>query len=455
MSANAAPPFVLDASCRVLDDGTCLLGGSPLRLFRLGPAGARVLDALQRGGALPDGHEPLTERLLDAGALHPTPPVGTGPPIGDVTVVIPALAVAPGRLARLVEGCRGVGAVIVVDDASPVPIEPVPGARVHRLTTNAGPGGARNTGLALVDTPLVAFVDADTTPPPGWLDALLPHFADERVALVAPRVRSTGGSGTLARYEQWRSPLDLGGAPARVRAGTRVSYVPAAALVGRVAALREVGDFDGELRFGEDVDLVWRVDEAGWRVRYEPAAEVAHTARPDVRSWIAQRAGYGSSAAPLARRHPGSVAPARLNRWSAIAWVLATVRPPAGLAVAAVTTGMLARKLDAVAHPWRVACRLAGLGHLHAGRILASALTRAWWPGALLAAAFSKRARRVVTIAMVLPPAVAWYRDRPALDPLRAVALHIADDLAYGAGLWRGMGHERSLAAIRPVLSSD
>ena len=50
---------------------------------------------------------------------------------------------------------------------------------------------------------------------------------------------------------------------------------------------------------------------------------------------------------------------------------------------------------------------------------------------------------------------MAWVRDRPEIDPIRAMGLHVADDLAYCVGLWRGMLRERSLAAIRPVLTTD
>ncbi|MGD9701738.1 MAG: mycofactocin biosynthesis glycosyltransferase MftF [Acidimicrobiia bacterium] len=452
---TATSRYTLDPSCRVLDDGRALLGGSPLTLFRLGSSGAGVVEAIRAGKVPPPGHEPLTDRLVDAGAAHPSPQRGTGPRAGEVTVVIPVFGTPLWRLSDLVLSC-GPCSVIIVDDASPRPLGSVLGADVHRLDRNVGPGGARAAGLALVATPYVAFLDSDATPEVGWLDALLPHLADDRVALVAPRVRSANGDGrALARYEQWRSPLDLGGTPARVRAGTRVSYVPAAALVARVEALRGIGGFDTTLRYGEDVDLVWRLDEAGWRVRYEPEAVVLHDPRPDARAWLAQRVGYGSSAAPLARRHPGALAPARMNGWSAVAWGVGIVSPPAGVTVAAVTTGLLVRTLSGLAHPLRVAFRLAGLGHLFAGRILASALVRAWFPFALAAALVSKRARRAVALAVVVPPLVAWARDRPRLGLVRALGLHVADDLAYCAGLWAGMVRERSFTAIRPVLTSD
>lgn len=446
--------LLLDRSARVVDGGRALLGGSPLKLFRLTEHGARLVEQIRAGADLGTGHAALTDRLLDAGVVHPIPAPGTGPSVDDVTLVVPAHDVPPERLVALI-AASGVRRTIVVDDASRSPVDPPAGAEVVRLDLNRGPAGARNAGLVEVRTPLVAFLDADTEPVDGWLDVLLPHFADERVGLVAPRTMSTPGPSTLARYEQWRSPLDLGPEPARVRAGTRVSYVPAAAMVARAAAVHGIGGFDERLRYGEDVDLVWRLDEAGWRVRYDPRSVVHHQPRSGRGAWARQRAGYGSAAALLERLHPGAVTPVRMNRWSLAAWATGVVSPVAGVAIAGATTVALARKLRNVDQPWHLAGRLAGLGHLYAGRILASAMTRTWLPFALAAALVSRRARRILVASAIVPPVVDWVRDRPDVDLPRAVALRVTDDVAYGTGVWRGIRRERSLAAIRPRLSPD
>ena len=63
--------FAIDGSYRRPGAGRVLIAGSPLRLFTLSDAGARVIDAVEGGTSLPDGHERLTDRLVDAGALHP------------------------------------------------------------------------------------------------------------------------------------------------------------------------------------------------------------------------------------------------------------------------------------------------------------------------------------------------------------------------------------------------
>lgn len=400
--------------------GTVVIGGSPLKLFRLTAAGADLVARIADGEAVADSK--LTAALLDAGAIHPVHAPGRHTS-ADVTIVVPTLGPADHTPA---------GAIVVDDGSHP----PVPGASI-RLPHNRGPGAARNAGLERVTTPLVAFVDSDVELGDGWLEPLLGHFADARVALVAPRVRTPRDDSALGRYEHDHSPLDLGPAPARVRAGTRVGYVPAAAIVCRTDAIRQTGGFDTSLRYGEDVDLVWRLGEAGWVCRYEPDSVVHHDRRPDASSWARQRIGYGRSAAALAKRHRGALAPLRMSGWSIASWVLgAAGRPALGAAVGVGSAAALTRKLPDV--PARAALRLAMLGNLRAGDQIGSAVRRAWWPLLAVLAWRSRSARKVLLAAAVA-----------ARHPLR-----LADDLGYSIGVWDGMLTERTIDPLIPEISS-
>jgi len=435
--------FRLDGSFRRYD--RVVIGGSPLRLFKLSAAGQRVVEAIEHGLPLPTGHGKLTDRLVDAGAIHPVPSASPFT-AADVTIVVPAFNAQPGTLGPH-------GEVIVVDDAGTPPLVAKPGQRVIRLATNQGPGAARNAGLAEVTTPLVAFVDTDVDLDDDWLDALLPHFGDAQVALVAPRVASTDAASTLAQYEYARSPLDLGPEPGRIAPGTRISYVPAAALLARADALRAIGGFDETLRTGEDVDMVWRLVDAGHRCRYEPASTVHHYPRSSVTAWARQRFSYGRSAAALDRRHPGAVAPLRMSGWSAAVWALVLARRPiVAFAVALGTIVALRRKLDEL--PPEESARLAGLGHLYAGRQVASAITRVWWPLALIVAVFVRRSRLPLAAAATIPPLLDWLERRGPLDPVRYTALRIADDVAYGTGAWKGAIEQRSVGALAPKFTN-
>ena len=479
MTQGAGGPrraYALDASVRRIENGRVLVGGSPLKMLRLTASGAALVDRLAACESVPASS--LVDRLLDGGAIHPAPSSAAPGPFTppDITAVIPTLANA---VDGLVDGLGMVGRIVVVDDGSTPAIDvrrsdDRDGAHVDvvRRPTNGGPAAARTDGLALVTTPLVLFVDADVRLPDDgrWLDVLLAHFVDDRVALVAPRVASgpgadgpTGAAGDLAKtiawYEQARAPLDLGGAPGPVRARTRVSYVPSAVWLARVDALRAVGGFDGELRTGEDVDLVWRLDERGWRARYEPSAVVHHAPRATTGAFVRQRFGYGASAGPLAVRHPGALAPVGVSAWSAAVWGLAMLGPAgvaAGAAVGMGSAGALARRFRHLSHPVAEAMRLAGRGHLYAGRQLAEAIARPWWPLAALASVASRRARRVVAVALVVPALVDWYRTRRAhqLDPARYLLLRLLDDGAYGLGVWRGALRAGTIAPLVPDLTS-
>jgi mycofactocin system glycosyltransferase len=266
-----------------------------------------------------------------------------------------------------------------------------------------------------------------------------------------------GGTNALTRYEAVRSPLDMGGHPARVHPGTRVSYVPAAVLLCRTEAVRSVGGFDESLRYGEDVDLVWRLADAGFAVRYEPAATAEHAVRPSLPAMLRQRYRYGTAAGVLERRHPGALAPVRLSRWGLGTWAMVALGHPV-LATTVAATGCvpLARKLATVdGRPrWAAAARVTATGNLHAGRQLADATTSVWLPAALAAAFASKRARRLLVAAALVPGALEWLDRRPDLDPSRFLALRVLDRAAYALGVIRGSIHARRLGPLRPAIES-
>ncbi len=439
------------ASGGAVDD--TLVAGSPLRLFRLGSAGSRLADVLESDGSVPPGTESLAERFVDAGVIHPVIEADPSPPYDDVTVVIPAHDERHADLSALVVSLRadGFDEIVVVDDGSRFPLAPIDGALVVRRDAAGGPGVARNTGAAISTREAILFLDADIRWTAGSLGVLWPHFADSRVAVVAPRVASLPGDGLIATYEVDSSPLDLGSEPARVRPSTRVSYVPAAALLVRRSVFDELEGFEPSMRFGEDVDLIWRIADRGHVVRYEPSCVVHHLPRRSLEALCRQRFGYGSAAARLESRHAGAVRPLRINRWSAVSWgAIGLGHSIVGTAIGVGSTVALARKLGETRDRWLVAGRLAGLGNLHAGRLVASAITRTWWPIVLLASLASRRARRVLVMAAVVPNVWRWSRRKPSIDPIRYVALRVIDDASYGAGVWSGVLAERNLDAITP-----
>ena len=273
----AAPP--LPAGFGVaFDSGTkqlaedILFGGAPARVLRLSRTGRAALAELWAGPVRSGAAGRLARKLTDTGLAHPRPPAPAARP--DVTVLIPVRDRAV-LLDRCLSALGDSYPVLVVDDGSEDPgavadVAAAHGAALVRRPVNGGPGAARNTGLLSVATDLVAFLDSDCVPEPGWIERLAAHLADPAVAAAAPRmVAVPAGPSWAGRYTTAACCLDLGDAEARVVPGTRVAYVPTAALVVRRAALaRGAGAgsvFDPALRWGEDVDLVWRLHAAGWR----------------------------------------------------------------------------------------------------------------------------------------------------------------------------------------------
>lgn len=460
------------ATTRLGDGGRTLVGGSPARLLHLRPRAARlVADGFTVGD---EGTARLARFLLDRGLADATPaaPVWREE---DVTVVVPVKD-RPEALARLLAALPPACRVVVVDDGSRAAAATATATvtlavrgLLLRHPVSRGPAAARNTGLARVRTPLVAFVDSDIVPRPDFLGPLLAQLADPAVGLVAPRIAALdsgrgpargsgrGPRGAVARYEAARSSLDLGPVPSLVVPRGRVAYVPSACLLGRVEAFGE--GFDEEMHVGEDVDLVWRAVASGWRVRYEPGAVVEHEHRVDVGAWLGRKAFYGTSAAPLALRHGAAVAPVVASPWTAAVAVALLVQRRwsvgAGAGIAGWSTYRLSRRLHHSDRPLVTAARLAPYGVVAAVWQLGAAATRHWWPVAVPAALASRRVRRAVLAAAVVDGVADWRRTRPALDPVTHTVLRRLDDLAYGTGLWWGAWQHRTAAPLRPSMGSS
>jgi mycofactocin glycosyltransferase len=505
-SANglaAALPYPAHLACmggvglvehRGADGQPVFLAGSPLRLIRLRDRSLTVFQSLLGGASVAHAAAEasttlrsagvLARRFLDAGVLQPLPSTNEIAH-SQVTLVIPTHNRAP-QLERLLQSLgtliNELAEVIVVDDGSTDHTSDILRAYDVREIHHASAGGAaaaRNAGIRSVTSEYVLCLDSDCAVgsysvtggesvggdhsvhrDQDWLPLLLQQFCDPAVALVAPRIVPFDASSSTAvgRYEAVRSSLDLGPRPAYVIPRTPVAYVPAAAFVAEVAALYAIGLFDETLNVGEDVDLVWRLHQSGKRVRYEPAAKVAHDHRTSWKSYARRRFDYGTSAAVLDAKHRGQVAPLAVSKWSALAWAGAAIATPASVATAAAivatTTALLPRKLQALKHPWKAAFQLAGRGHLGAGRQIGSSLWRAYLPLVLTLTPFSKTARRALAASAIVPNLFDWHEKKPCLDPIRYVGIRLLDDASYCAGTWAGVWRVRSLRALTPDFAS-
>ena len=154
--------------------------------------------------------------------------------------------------------------------------------------------------------------------------------------------------------------------------------------------------------------------------------------------------------------------PLILQGWPAVTVAaLLARRPVIALASYAAGSGQLARLL----RPWGVPARdvLApmagsvrqtwlGTGQWCAQYALPVLAAGIAWPGGRTSRV---RAGRRLTLASLLagPPAAQWLRSRPRLDPLRFTLGYLADETAYGAGVYRGALSERLADPLLPRLA--
>jgi hypothetical protein len=143
---------------------------------------------------------------------------------------------------------------------------------------------------------------------------------------------------------------------------------------------------------------------------------------------------------------------------AAAVWgLLAARRPLAAVAVACVSTAMLASRLTGVVDdPFAEATRLSLTGTARSAAPAVAGFARAWGP-LLFLSLFLRRLGRL-RLAAVGAFAVSATRDwgsRPdGLDPLRYLSARVADDLAYGTGVWWGCWRARTIRPLLPVIAT-
>lgn len=227
-----------------------------------------------------------------------------------ISVVVPTYR-RPDRLSRLLDAlaAQTLAAerfeVIVVDDCSGDATAAVLShrartglVRVRALTTasNGGPAMARNAGWRAALAPLVAFVDDDCVPVPGWLAAGLAAFDDPGVGVVQGRTAVPEGVDVtdLPTWCIWRD-ID--------RAGP---FFEACNIFYRREALAAAGGFDEAIGWwGEDTTAGWAVVEAGWAGGFAAGAVAVHDVERRGAWWMIRNGLHERNVVLLAARHPG------------------------------------------------------------------------------------------------------------------------------------------------------
>ena len=148
----------------------------------------------------------------------------------------------------------------------------------------------RNVGLAAATGRIVVFTDAGCIPGEDWLELLTAPIRDGSESVVAGAYRSPQGDSLRDQ------------AVKRLTGARYVDEAPTINLAIRRDVFDQVGGFDERFDYGSDVDLTWRMVDAGHRIRYVDEAAVSHdwgAAREELR----RTSLYGRARARLFLKH--------------------------------------------------------------------------------------------------------------------------------------------------------
>ncbi|HTI98297.1 MAG TPA: glycosyltransferase [Dongiaceae bacterium] len=195
--------------------------------------------------------------------------------------------------------------VILVDDGStdttPRIAAHYPQVRSFRHEKNLGLSVARNTGIAAATGEIVAFTDADCRADEDWLHYLVGDLlAGDFAGIGGPNLLPPEDCAVAAAV--MASP----GGPTHVLLTDReAEHIPGCNMAFYKSALDQIHGFDPIFRrAGDDVDVCWRLQQAGFKIGFSPAGFVWHYRRSTVRDYLKQQQGYGEAEALLAQKHP-------------------------------------------------------------------------------------------------------------------------------------------------------
>jgi glycosyltransferase involved in cell wall biosynthesis len=168
-------------------------------------------------------------------------------------------------------------------------------------TPNRGLSCARNTGMYYAKGEIIAYIDDDAYPDPHWLDYLAYAYSTSDHGCIGGPNLAPDDDGPIATCV-----ANAPGGPVHVLISDEIAeHVPGCNLSVKRDVLMEIGGFDPIYRSaGDDVDVCWRIQQAGYTIGFHPSALVWHHRRNSLRTYWKQQIGYGKAEALLESKWP-------------------------------------------------------------------------------------------------------------------------------------------------------
>lgn len=169
-----------------------------------------------------------------------------------------------------------------------------------RSKENLGFTGGSNLGASHAQGEFIAFLNNDSRPDRGWIREAMHAFRSAgQVAAVASKVLSWDGTeidfvgGQLTWFGMGYKGHDNEKSSDSYDVPRDILYATGSAMFVRASIFEELGGFDERLfMFYDDVDLGWRLNLLGYRVRFAPSSVVFHKHHGSMRSFGSHREKY-------------------------------------------------------------------------------------------------------------------------------------------------------------------
>lgn len=194
----------------------------------------------------------------------------------------------------------------------------------------SGLSAARNHAAREGRGEFIVYIDDDARPHPLWLKYLRKAFAR------TPQAAAAGGPNLPPAPSSRQNAIVTacaGNASHILFTDTTAEHLPGCNFALRRELLLEMGGFDKRYHAaGDDVDVCWRLLDAGYHLAFHPAACVFHDRRPDIKGFFRQQRGYGEAEALLFQKHPQRFGSDGI-RWKGFLYSGATLSPDEGAVI--------------------------------------------------------------------------------------------------------------------------